>query len=73
MARPHMGCFTPLPNTETLMWGAIAQCAECPGLQAFHCEGRRWVFSADEQNKIEFRYAAASRSVGRAFQKGACP
>ncbi|KAK9823049.1 hypothetical protein WJX81_003835, partial [Elliptochloris bilobata] len=31
------------------------KCAECPGQQAFVCEGRRWVFSADEQNKIEFR------------------
>ena len=31
------------------------QCGECPGINAFHCEGRGWVLSADEVNKIEFR------------------
>jgi len=31
------------------------QCGECPGINAFHCEGRGWVLSADEINKIEFR------------------
>ena len=31
------------------------QCGECPGVNAFYCEGRGWVLSADEMNKIEFR------------------
>ena len=31
------------------------QCGECPGVNAFYCEGRGWVLSADEMNKMEFR------------------
>ena len=38
-----------------ICWDLLVQCGECPGINAFHCEGRGWVLSADEMNKIEFR------------------
>lgn len=37
------------------LYDCPVQCGECPGINAFHCEGRGWVLSADEVNKIEFR------------------
>ena len=41
------------------------QCGECPGINAFHCEGRGWVLSADEVNKIEFRGTHANIRCAR--------
>ena len=45
----------PARARRRLTRGRRGQCAECPGQNAFVCEGRRWVFNADEQNRIEFR------------------
>lgn len=31
------------------------QCADNPGINAYHVEGRGWVLSGDELNVVEFR------------------
>ncbi|CAK0783406.1 hypothetical protein CVIRNUC_006605 [Coccomyxa viridis] len=59
--RPFAPCRSPAGETFELVApdkGIRAlgeKCGECPGINAFHCEGRGWVLSADETNKIEFR------------------
>ncbi|KAK9904888.1 hypothetical protein WJX75_004896 [Coccomyxa subellipsoidea] len=59
--RPFAPCRSPKGETFELVSPdkgirAIGEkCGECPGVNAFLCEGRGWVLSCDEMNKMEFR------------------